>query len=222
MADTFKERLEKVTLRNMKVKHQKGKAHTMEKKIEVISQYLVLGNLRMVSATTGVDYGLIRQWKATPWWSELEQEIKATQNIEMDTKLSKIVERSLDAVADRLEHGDHFYDQKEGVIKRKPVAMRDAARVSVDMLSKRELLRGNATDRKETTQVGMNEQLKLLAAEFAKWVDPKKQEVIELVEVEDAVYSERSDMQEMPETGTIQTEDYDLEQESQTVPTKDL
>lgn len=185
----FKERLEKIKLKNTKLKHRKHTTWPIEKRIEVVSQYLVLGNMKIVAATCGVDYGLLRQWKMQPWWAELEAEIRATQNIEMDTKLSRIVDKSLDSVLDRVENGDFFYDNKTGQIKRKPVNLRDVARVSVDILSKRELLRGNATDRKETTQVSVNEQLKLLAAEFAKWQTKAKPvidvEMVEVIEPED-------------------------------------
>lgn len=174
----FKERLKKISQRNLKVKHIRHKTWPLEKRIEVVSQFLVLGNMKLVSATTGVGYDLIRAWKTQPWWAELEAEIRQTQNIEMDTKLSKIVDKSLDSVLDRVENGDFFYDQKTGQIKRKPANLRDVARVSVDILSKRELLRGNATERKETTQLAITEQLKMLAAEFAKWQKP--QEVIDV------------------------------------------
>ena len=152
----------------------------MEKRIEVVSQYLVLGNMKMVAAITGVRYDLIRTWKGQPWWKELEAEIRSTQNIEMDTKLTKIVDKSLDAVLDRVENGDYIYDQKSGEIRRKPAALRDVHRVSVDMLSKRELIRGGADARKETTQISVQEQLKMLAQEFAKWVDKDKRPVIDL------------------------------------------
>lgn len=188
----FKERLSKITQRNLKVKHQKHTNWTMEKKIEVVSQFLVLGNMKMVAAVTGVSHDLIRQWKGQPWWKELESEIRQTQNIEMDTKLSKIVDKSLDAVLDRIENGDFFYDQKTGQVKRKQVNLRDISRVSIDTLSKRELLRNGVENRQETTQVAIAEQLKMLANEFAKWNNKSKPaEVIELVEVEDAVYEER-------------------------------
>jgi transposase-like protein len=183
----FKERLKKITVRNMSVKHRTNTNWPMEKKIEVVSQFLVLGNMKMVAAMTGVSYDLIRQWKTQAWWKDLENEIRQTQNIEMDTKLSKIVDRSLDAVMDRVENGDFVYDQKAGVLKRKPANLRDVARVSVDMLSKRELLRGNATERRENSQVSVSEQLKLLATEFAKWQTPAKPTIdVEMVEVVDA------------------------------------
>lgn len=180
----FKDRLKKITLRNTNIKHRRHTNWPMEKKIEVVSQFLVLGNMKMVSAMTGVSYDLVREWKTQPWWKELENEIRQTQNIEMDTKLSKIVDRSLDAVLDRVENGEFFYDQKTGEVKRKPAALRDVARVSVDMISKRELLRGNATERKETSQISVGEQLKMLAAEFAKWqTKPKETIDVEMVEV---------------------------------------
>jgi transposase-like protein len=193
----FKERLNKITLRNMKVKHEKNKSWPMEKKIEVVSQWLVIGNMKQVAAITGVSYDLIRQWKTQPWWKELELEIRQTQNIEMDTKLSKIVDKSLDAVLDRVENGDFIYDQKSGEIRRKPAALRDIHRVAVDTVEKRELLRGNATERKEVTQISIEEQLKLLAAEFAKW-QSKPKDVIELVEVEDVEYRENDNPTDSP------------------------
>ena len=195
----FKERLNKVTQRNLKVKHRKNQVWPLEKRIEVVSQYLVLGNMKLVAAVTGVSHDLVRQWKGMPWWPELEAEIRATQNIEVDTKLSKIVDKSLDAVLDRVENGEMHYDRKTGRIIRTPASLKDIHRVSVDTLTKRELLRGNATERKETTQVSVKEQLELLAQEFAKWTNKPKQETIdvEMVEViddeeiEDAIYEER-------------------------------
>lgn len=180
----FKERLQKITLRNMKVKHQPNKTWPVEKKIEVVSQFLVLGNMKLVAATTGVSHALIRQWKTQPWWKELEAEIRQTQNIELDSKLSQIVDKSLDAVLDRVENGDFFYDQKTGEIRRRPAALRDIHRVSVDTISKRELIRGNATERKETTQISVQEQLKLLAMEFAKWQSKPQKDVIDVEMVE--------------------------------------
>jgi hypothetical protein len=174
-----------LSLSRQKAKHRKHATWPPEKRIEVVSQYLVLGNMALVAAVTGVDHSLIRAWKAQPWWKDYENQIRATENVQMDTKLSKIVDKSLDAVLDRVENGDFIYDNKSGEIKRKPVNMKDAAKVSVDLITKRELLRGNATERKETTQVSVADQLKELALEFAKWQNPKKQPDLELVEIVD-------------------------------------
>jgi hypothetical protein len=210
----FKERLEKVTQRNLKVKHVKNYNWPMEKKIEVVSQFLVLGNMKLVSAMTGVSHDLIRQWKMKPWWKELEAEIRQTQNIEMDTKLSKIVDKSLDAVLDRVENGDFIYDQKSGEIRRRPAALRDIHRVSVDMIDRRELLRGNSVNRNEQTQVSVAEQLKLLAQEFAKW-QPKPKETIdvEMVEVIDVEESQRNEESEVVPDAELSDEIRDSDDE---------
>ena len=191
--------MEKLKLANLAKKHKPNTTWPREARLQAVSQYLVLGNMALVSGLTGIPHQLLRSWKAQPWWKEMEQEVRLTENIEMDSKLTKIVDKSLEQVLDRVENGDFVYDNKTGQIKRKPANLRDIGRVSIDLLSKRELLRGNATERKETTQVSVTEQLKQLAMEFAKWNNPQtKQEAIdvEMVEVieqdtEDALYEER-------------------------------
>lgn len=173
-------------LSNLRKRHVKNATWPKEQKLAAVTQYLALGNMRLVSATTGIDYGLLRKWKMEDWWKEFEREIRNTDNLQLDTKLTKIVDRSLEAVADRLENGDYIYDSKTGRMERKPVAMKDAAKVSVDLLTKRELLRGNATSRTETTAVPVADQLKFLAAEFARMTSGKPIEPaidVEMVEI---------------------------------------
>lgn len=177
--------MDKLKLANLAKKHKPNTTWSREARLQAVSQYLVLGNMALVSGITGIPHQLLRSWKGQPWWKEMENEVRLTENIEMDSKLTKIVDRSLDAVIDRIENGEFFYDQKTGQVKRKPAQLRDVAKVSVDLLTKRELLRGNATERKETTQVSVTEQLKQLAQEFAKWQTPeKKQETIDVEMVE--------------------------------------
>jgi hypothetical protein len=158
----------KMNLSNLAKKHKKNHNWPMEKKIAAVAQYLVLGNMALVAASTGIDAHLLRHWKMQPWWADTEREIRATENLGIDNKLSKIVDRSLDVVQDRLENGDFIYNQKTGQIVRKPVSIKDAVSASKEMLTKRELLRGNATERKEQTTISMADQLKHLAHEFAK------------------------------------------------------
>lgn len=171
-------------LRKLTRKHVKNTSWPKEKKLQVVTQYLALGNLKLVSATTGVDYGLIRQWKMQPWWQEFEKEIRNTENLALDSSLTRLVNKSLEAVADRLEHGDPVFNMKTGQIERKPVQMKDAAKVSTDLLTKRELLRGNATARTETQSIPVADQLKLLAAEFARMTSGKPSEIIDVETVE--------------------------------------
>ncbi len=197
--------IKSLKIQNLAKKHKPNTSWSQEAKIQAVSQYLVLGNMALVSSTTGIPHQLLRAWKGQAWWKEVEQQVRATENLQMDTKLSKIVDKSLDAVLDRVENGEFFYDQKTGQVRRKPANLRDIAKVSVEILSKRELLRGNATERKEMTQVSVADQLKELALEFAKWQIPTKpkQETLDVEMVEivsedtntedtaDAIYDQR-------------------------------
>ena len=169
-----------LSLGNLNKKHLPNKNWPKEKKLQAVVQWLALGNLKLVSTMTGVSHGVLKQWRIQPWWKEYEAEIRNTENLELDNKLTKIVQRSLDAVADRLENGESVLNLKTGEVVRKPVSMKDAAKVTTDMLTKRELLRGNATARTETATVSINEQMKMLAQEFAKMATRKPGDVIDV------------------------------------------
>jgi transposase-like protein len=199
MTNYIAEKLQNLKLKNTKIKHTRNTSWPMEKKVEVVAQYLVLGNMKLVAATTGVSHDLIRQWKTQPWWKELEAEIRATQNIELDTKLSKIVERSLEATLDRLENGEHIYNQKTGEILRKPASLRDVARVTSDFLDKKEVLRKATEEKSVVSTETIAEQLKSLALEFSKWAGkkPVNNEIVDVTakeitkeSTEDAVYDQ--------------------------------
>lgn len=200
MNNEFKDRLDKITERNKRLKPpERGMDWPVEKKAEVVGQFLILGNMKLVAATTGVPYATLKKWKSSPWWGELVEEIRSTQNIKMDATLTELVELSLQAAYDRIVNGDYIYDQKSGEIRRKPAALRDIHRIAVDLLSKREFLRDRVEGKSGDTKVTIEEHLKLMAKEMAKWVDTKKKDVIDVQSVEiledisDALHDEREE-----------------------------
>lgn len=206
MSNILKEQLANVRLTNLSKRHKKNAVWPLEKKVEVVSKYLVLGNLKLVAADTGVNYGLIRQWKIQPWWKDLENEIRATQNIALDNKLSKIIEKSMEATMDRLENGEIILNNKTGQLVRKPVAMKDAAKVATDFMTRQQVLRKDETDKPQVSQQSVTEQLAALAMEFAKWQikDASKKEAIDIEskEITDAIPEEREEgLQEGIEMG---------------------
>lgn len=150
--------------------HQPGYKFPVEKRIEVVTKYLALGNMRLVSELTGVSYQLCRQWKTAPWWKELEDEIRAARTLELDNKLAKIVDKSLDTIADRLENGDVVFDQKSGTVVRKEVSLKDATKVATDLMTRQAVLQ---KQEKEVVAVQntstIQDQLRMLAMEFAKF-----------------------------------------------------
>lgn len=163
-----------------------------KKKTEVVVCYLALGKLPMVEAVTGVPRATIQQWKTQPWWLELVSNIQEENTQELDTKLSKIIDKSLDGVNERIENGEFILDSKSGTVKRIPVKLKDVLRVASDLLDKRDLIRGRPASRqKDEVQT---EVLRKLAHTFAQWVQVNLKPEPRTIEgvVVDAVYEERN------------------------------
>lgn len=154
--------------------HKFGARWPEKKKIEVVTTYLLLGKAPLVEAVTGVSAAQIRQWKLQPWWKEMEAELRREEELELDVKLKKILDKSLETVMDRVENGDFNYDFKTGKMSRKPVTLKDVHKVSVDLIDKRLVLQGKPTrivENQQTTQ----DHLKKLAEQFARFVTGEKE-----------------------------------------------
>lgn len=135
------------------------------KKIEVVTAFLITGKASLAAIATGVPDDTVRRWKQEPWWNELIEEIQTSSDIELDGKLQKRIEKALDLVNDRLENGDFFYDPRQGEFVRKPVNVRDGWKVASEMIDKRFLIRKFPKER--VNQEGVQDILKNLAKEFA-------------------------------------------------------
>lgn len=144
-----------------------SKQYPDAKKIEVVTTYLALGKAPLVEAVTGVPRQTIRQWKMQPWWKDLVDEIQTEDDSELDGKLSRIINRSLDAVVDRIDNGDFILDSRSGTVKRVPVKLRDVHKVSTELIDKRNLIRGKPTS--ITQKVTVEDMMGKLADEFKKW-----------------------------------------------------
>lgn len=155
------------------VKNNKTKAgqlgHWKEaKKIEAVTTYLSIGNLAETGRLLEIPYKTLEGWRYSDWWKELTAKIQAEGDQELDAKTSKIVDKALDQIMDRLENGDHIYDQKTGRIRRAPVKLRELNATFNTLLDKRQLLRNKPT--KIVEQQNTATQLQNLANEFAKFV----------------------------------------------------
>ena len=167
------------SLRKANQHHRPNQYWSKEKKLQVVAQWLSLGNLRLVSEVSGVSYGLIRQWRGEHWWNEFENEIRRTEGVQLQSKIGKIVNKALEEVADRLEHGEVVLNNKTGELVRKPVQMRDVHRVAADLISKREEIRKNEALIGVVQAIPVQEQLKELANMFAKMTQGKPTEILE-------------------------------------------
>ena len=136
------------------------------KKWEVVTAYLALGNMTAVSIATGISANTIRTWKTQDWWRELEGIIKEEEGTEQSVKLRGIVDKTLNIIADRLENGDFQYDPKTGGLIRRPVLLRDAGKVGMDVWVRKEAL--DVLKIQKLKQPSIEESLKRIADEFAK------------------------------------------------------
>lgn len=147
-----------------------GKHWSAKDRVRAVAAYLVAGNMARVSEQTGIPLGTLNFWKTQPWWFEQIERIRQAEDQELDSTFTKIVKKTQEVILDRLENGD-FVQDKDGILIRKPVAMRDAAIVNGISMEKRKLIRETPTvaEAKES----MQDRLKKLEEQFTKMVTMK-------------------------------------------------
>ncbi len=181
-----------------------------KKKIEAVTTWLALGKIPMVAAVVDVSIPTLRAWRLQPWWKDLVEQIQNESDQELDTKLSKIIDKSLDAVVERIEGGEFILDSKTGKVLRIPVKLKDVHKVAVDLVDKRNLIRGKPTSRVEKTQ--SEDILLKLASQFADWVKINLKPEPRIVEGEVlAIHGERSQglqdrVQQIPQSAETETQ----------------
>ncbi len=153
-----------------------GHNYTWEKKYEVVTQMLALGNQRLVAEISKVPYNTISAWKKQEWWDELVQQIKYEKTVALDSKLSKIIDKSLSVVEDRLENGEMVFDRKTQEFVRRPVVLKDASKAANDLLARQAIVRKSSEESSKETET-MQETLGKLADEFAKFTKTLKKSV---------------------------------------------
>lgn len=167
-----------------------------EKRVKVVQTFLKTGSIRRTAELTGHHEVTLHKWKGEEWWNDIAQEIKRIEETERDESMTSLVKKALGIIDDRLENGEIVLNNKTGELIRKPVNLRDTTRVATELLGKQQQLRKNSIDaaiEKET----VNETLKMLAGEFAKWNRNKARQEAQDVQIKpvkelpDALHAER-------------------------------
>lgn len=177
------------------IKENKTKPHQPgwwkeSKKIETVTTYMSTGSCAETARIVNVPLKTIECWKTQDWWKELIKKIQDEQDQTLDAKTSKIIDKALENLMDRIENGEHIYDQKTGKVKRMPAKMRDLNIAFNSLLDKRQLLRNRPT--KIVEQQSTATQLQNLADQFAKFVQKKTEElpIVEYIEGDTVVQNE--------------------------------
>ena len=143
-------------------------AFSWEKRMDVVARYMLIGNLRVVSEQTGVNYRSLIEWKKSDWWPEMVEQLRRQKKGKTNDSLTKIIEQSLDVMQDRLENGDFVLNNKTGEIVRKPVGVKEATAIATGLIQ-RQLQLEELMDKTEKNSDTVAETLTLLAKEFQKW-----------------------------------------------------
>jgi hypothetical protein len=171
------------------------KYYSDSQKLEAVKTWLILGNLRQTAAALNIKQVTLDSWRYSDWWDPLVAEIRAENSIKLSQKLKKIYERALDVSMDRLENGDWIYDQKTGEMRRKPVALKDAHKVAVELIKEAQVAERKPID--EANQNKTTAILQDLASKFAEFAKQRKP-----VEVTDVIYMDQTDaLHDERETG---------------------
>lgn len=129
--------------------------------------------------------GTLRGMMGEQWWLDTISQVRREENDQITAKMTTFIEKSIDAMLERVENGDEVINLKDGTRYRTPVRLRDLA-IPVGVLTdKRNLLRGQATSRSES--LGQEETLRALGEkfeQFAKKLKIKEPEVIDVQPIE--------------------------------------
>jgi hypothetical protein len=184
--------------------------YSWSEKTEVVKKYMLLGNMRLVSELMNIPYDTLSGWRKQDWWVELHDEIRKAQKAKTNTKLSTIIEDSLEMIQDRIQNGDWVLNQKTGEMQRKAVPLRDVGNLTNQLLT-RQLQLEELSERMEHRKESVQETLQLLAKEFSKWQRIQNKSTATDVEIKDAV---ESPMVEQPgESGKTQASSSEMETE---------
>jgi len=146
----------------------------LEQKTDACALYCVYGDVDQVSEPTGIDPKFLRQWRDEPWWSEIQKKVFIEQNEKLASRISGVLDRSLDHLVDRLDNGDYLWDVRKSKLVRKPVDTKVLSNLFNNLITRRQLIRGEPTS--ITTQVAVDDRLKLLADQFQKFALAKEVE----------------------------------------------
>ena len=161
------------------------------KRIEAVTTYLSTGNLTESARMLGIPVKTVQQWKVSEWWKELEKQIRSEEEQELDAKLTKIIDKTLEKLVDSIENGEHIYDQRTGKIKRMPAKMRDLNNAFNTILDKRQLIRRQPTKIVEQTNTAT--QLQNLADQFASFVKKKVDDLPDMHYIENDTVIQNED-----------------------------
>ena len=144
-------------------------------KVKAVVLYNQVGSLRSVAETLGVRYDTMRQWHISEWWKDIEDDLKSQKRTKLSGQMTKLKDKAIEIVEDRLTNGDFFYDQKTGELVRKPVGADTASNILRTALDKHLQMEEMALlEKKVATEEKITDRLKKLGEDFQRFAKAKE------------------------------------------------
>ena len=142
-------------------------------KLDAVARWLILGNLVEVSRQMNIPEITLRKWKASDFWSEAEKELRLQANLELEGKLGRVIDKSIENTLDRLDKGDLVYNQKTGKFTRVPIKAQVINQISKTMLDKKFILE-KINNKQEHSEEAVKDRLDALKKAFLDFAKNRK------------------------------------------------
>ena len=203
--------MKRITVREV---NRPVKAHHVawseKQKFHAAATYLLTQNWVITSNITGIPTDTLKRWSKLPWWSDLLLEVKRTQRAEQKGKLTKLVEKALSVVEDRLDNGDFVLNNKTGQITRKPVNAIVANKILGDSFDRNILLeKFEQEEVKKVTETEIINRLSDIQKAFEEMAKKKIRApvVIDATEIkENAIHEERKEGLQTPNSVPVESQ----------------
>ena len=146
--------------------------YDVDTKTDAAALYCVYGDFKEVFKITGIPEKTLRSWKEEPWWYEIQKQVFVEQNEKLAARLSNTLNKTIDELNERLEHGDYTYNPKTGEVTRKPIEAKVIASVFDSLAHQRRITRGEPTTISQKN-LGTEDRLKRLEAAFTQFAEQK-------------------------------------------------
>lgn len=138
------------------------------KRMEALTTYMATGSPSETAVQCNIPVKTIKSWMRQDWWKERKDLIQKEEYDKLDVKLTRALDKALDNLVDRIEHGDYIWDPKTGKVKQTPAKLRDLNIAFNTIMDKRQLIRKQPT--KIVEQQSTAQQLQSLAEQFTAFV----------------------------------------------------
>lgn len=140
-------------------------------RIEAVTAYLACGSPSQVCVALGIPASTFQRWRVSTWFKELVEQLRNEETLKLDAKLTRIVEKSLTQIEDRLDNGNHNYNPRTGKYDRIPAKLADITKAASSLLERQAKIR-EVPDKAEVDKT-IDARLAKLGEEFSKFAKAK-------------------------------------------------